>query len=154
MDENRAIGYQNQLPWHLPADLAHFKKHTLNKPIIMGRKTYESIGRPLPHRTNIILTRDTTFTAEGCQVFHDLETALATLVDYPEVFIIGGATLFEAFFHRVDKLYLTHIHHAFSADTYFPEFDKDTWKLLSREDHQSDEKNNYDYSFLIYQKRI
>lgn len=152
MSENRAIGNNNQLPWHLPADLRHFKQITLGKPILMGRKTFQSIGRSLPGRTNIILTQDKNFTAENCIIVHSIESALSTVKNQPELCVIGGAELFRQMLPFTQRIYLTIIHHDFSADTFFPELNKNEWKEIERVDHFSDEKNIYPYSFLILER--
>lgn len=154
MDENRAIGYQNKLPWHMPADLAHFKAKTINKPIIMGRKTYESIGRPLPKRRNIIITRDKQYQAEGCEVFNSIEHALDAVRDCEEAAIIGGANLFNQVFPRVDTFYLTKIHHQFEADTFLDEFDFSDWQVTENQFNHADADNPYDYSFITYQRNV
>src|SRR5262245_46555747 len=122
MSENRVIGANNQLPWHLPADLAHFKAITTGHAIVMGRKTFESIGRPLPNRLNIILTRDPHYSANGCRVASSFPEALAIAgADVPEIFIIGGAEIYQQLLPHIDRLYITLIQHAFNGDTYFPE---------------------------------
>ena len=153
MDKNRVIGKDNQLPWHLPADLKFFKKVTMGHPIVMGRKTHESIGKPLPGRENIILTRNQTYKSEGCSVIHSVEE-LNRLVEEKneEVFVIGGAELFKATFAHVDRLYITKIEHEFEGDTYFPDFKESDWKIISQEKGIKDEKNPYDYSFIIYER--
>jgi dihydrofolate reductase len=152
MDIQQAIGLGNDLPWRLPADLAYFKKTTLNHTILMGRKTYESMGKPLPSRTNVILTQNKEYEAEGCTIVHNVEEAVA-LFKNEEVFVIGGAEIFKLFMPFVDRLYITLIEHEFEADTYFPEFDIEDWNLVSSEDGIKDAKNPYDYSFLVYEKR-
>ncbi|HSW68793.1 MAG TPA: dihydrofolate reductase [Gammaproteobacteria bacterium] len=152
MAENRAIGNNNQLPWHLPADLQHFKQITLGKPILMGRKTFQSIGRPLPGRTNIIITQDENFKAENCIIVHSIESALATAKDQPELCVIGGAELFRQMLPFTKQIYLTLIHHDFSADTFFPELNAMEWKEIARTDHFADEKNIYSYSFLTLER--
>ncbi len=152
MAENRAIGKNNQLLWHLPADLQHFKQLTWGKPILMGRKTYQSIGRPLPGRSNIIITRDESFTAEGCLVVHSIPDALAVVKDTPEVMVIGGAELYQQMLPLTQRIYLTLIHQPFLADTFFPELKTNEWQEIEKIDHPADEKNNYPYSFLILQK--
>jgi dihydrofolate reductase len=149
MAENRVIGNQNTLPWHLPADLVYFKKITSGKPIIMGRKTYLSIGRPLPNRRNIVISRDLNFIAAGCEAFHSIDEALMALKDYDEVFVIGGAQLFETCWDKIDRLYLTLIHADIAGDVFFPAIDYSKWKQISCENHQADEKNTYDYSFIV-----
>ena len=149
MTPARVIGINNQLPWQMPEDLKHFKALTLHKPIVMGRKTYQSIARPLPHRRNLVITRDKNFVAEGCEIFHSLDTALAGLEKEPEVCIIGGTEIFSQTLPIAHKIYLTLIHAALDGDTYFPEWDLKKWREISREDYLADEKNPYDYSFMV-----
>ncbi|WP_210365053.1 dihydrofolate reductase [Bacillus sp. REN3] len=154
MDENRVIGVDNQLPWRIPEDLKFFKRVTMGHAIAMGRKTFESIGKPLPGRENIIITRDREYAAEGCTVMNSVDE----LFDYAdrkreEVFVIGGAEIFKEILPRADRLYLTMIHEQFEGDTFFPVFDIGKWRLESREKGPKNEKNPYDYEFLIY-KRI
>ncbi|MFF2156774.1 dihydrofolate reductase [Paenibacillus chitinolyticus] len=151
MDRNNAIGIDNKLPWHLPADLKYFKKMTTGHPILMGRKTYDSIGRPLPNRDNIILTRQSGFEAEGCTVVHTVEEVLERYTE-GEVFVIGGTEVFLLFWPHVDKLYVTFIDDTFEADTFFPEIDPGEWTLVSDEPGIRDEKNPYDYTFRVYER--
>ncbi len=151
-DESNGIGKDNQLPWHLPADLKHFKTLTTGHPIIMGRKTYESIGKALPNRRNIIISRQEKYTAEGAEVVSSLEDAFQLCKHEDEVFIIGGAQIFEHSLVLADVLYLTVIHHRFDADTFFPEIDQNIWKELESVSHQPDEKNKYSYTFIKYSK--
>lgn len=155
MAEDGLIGKNNQLPWHLPADLQHFKSITTGHPILMGRKTYESIGRPLPNRMNIILTRSPSFAAPGCVVVTSIEDALryAALQHKQEIFIIGGADLYKQLLPRIQRIYLTQVHHHFSGDVYFPVLNKNEWKEIECIHHAADEKNAYDYSFLILERR-
>lgn len=148
MAENRVIGRDNALPWHLPADLRFFKNLTLGKPIIMGRKTYESIGRPLPGRQNIVLTRDDNFKAPGCDICSSLEQAMLAARDAGEVMIIGGAALYDAVLDTADRIYLTEVHSDIQGDTWFPELDPSHWTEISRERHFADERNSMDYSFV------
>lgn len=152
MSENRVIGKDNKLPWHLPADLKYFKKITLNKTILMGRRTYESIGRPLPQRKNIIVTRDKNFAAAGCLVFHSIDAALASAAAEEEVIVIGGAVLFQQLLPRFDRLYLTLIHAAVEGDAFFPEVDMNEWAETSRAEQRADEQNAFDLSFLVLDK--
>ncbi len=154
MGKNRVIGKDNDMPWHLPADLQHFKKTTLGSPIIMGRKTYDSIGRPLPGRLNIILSRNTTLEIEGCSVVDSLDKALTLAQESTkdEVFITGGAHLYNKFLKEADRLYLTLIDEAFDGDTYFPDYTQLNWQEISREDHQADDQNPHNYSFVILDK--
>lgn len=151
MDINRVIGRNNRLPWRLPADLAYFKRLTTGHTVVMGRKTYESIGRPLPNRHNVIVTRNPAFKADGCTIVHSLEEAWRAAGE-DEVFVIGGAGLFAHALPAADKLYLTQIHHAFEGDVFFPEIPYDEWRLVSREPGVKDDRNPYDYEFLVYER--
>ena len=151
---NNALGKDNDLIWHLPADLKRFKKTTSGFPIIMGRKTFESIGRPLPNRTNIIVTRNANYHQEGCIVKRSLKEAVESVSNEENAFIIGGAQIYnQAIEHGfADRLDITLLQESFEADVYFPEFDKMEWKLISREDFEKDEKNPHNYSFLQFKK--
>jgi dihydrofolate reductase len=151
MAENRVIGKDNKLIWHLPADLKHFKQTTSGHPIIMGRKTFESIGKPLPNRTNIIVTRQTDLQAEGCMVANSLPEALmlAQQLD-AEIFVIGGAEIYQQALFLADTIYVTEVHHSFEGDTFFPEIDSVLWQEVSREKNEPDEKNTYPYSFVTF----
>ncbi len=153
MDRNRLIGNKNQLPWHLPADLAHFKKVTMGKPVIMGRKTYESIGRPLPGRTNIVLTRDPSFQADGVITTDSLAAAIELAGDADEVMIIGGGSIYELALPIADRLYLTYVENSFDGDAWFPEFDHSQWQLVDEQVHQADERNSSDYRFVTIQRK-
>ena len=150
MDRNRLIGRENQLPWHLPADLAHFKQVTMGKPIIMGRKTYESIGRALPGRTNIVLTRSPDFNADGVLTANTLQQALDYVSAEDEVMIIGGSAIYELTLPRADRLYLTYVENSFEGDAWFPDFDLQQWRIIASEEHSADEKNPSDYRFVTY----
>ncbi|MCR8644942.1 dihydrofolate reductase [Paenibacillus sp. N1-5-1-14] len=152
MDRNRAIGHNNQLPWHLPADLKFFKKTTLGHTILMGRKTYESIGKPLPGRTNVVMTQNRDYMVEGCEIVHTVEEVKTRYANVDELFMIGGAELFKLFMDDADKLYITRIDHEFEADTYFPELDASKWRKVSSEQGVKDEKNPYDYFFEVYER--
>ncbi|WP_202080328.1 dihydrofolate reductase [Caldalkalibacillus salinus] len=153
MDKNRLIGADNDLPWRLPADLAYFKRVTMGKPIIMGRKTFESIGRVLPGRENIVMTRDDTFRHPECTIVHSVDELLARFGGTEEeVFVIGGAKIFEQLLSVADRLYITLIDEAFEGDTYFPQIDPSEWRLISEEKGVKDEKNPYDYRFLMYER--
>ncbi|MGV3488784.1 MAG: dihydrofolate reductase [Tuberibacillus sp.] len=152
MDEQGTIGKNNDLPWHLPADLKNFKKLTMGHPVIMGRKTYDSIGRPLPGRRNIILTRNPDFLAEGCEVYLTVEDILAKVDQDEEAFVIGGAKVFDAFKNVVDRMYITLIEHTFEGDTTFT-FNKNEWVLVDEKQGIVDEKNIYPHRFQIYEKR-
>ncbi|MDF1510373.1 dihydrofolate reductase [Robertmurraya sp. DFI.2.37] len=155
MDDNRVIGKNNQLPWHLPEDLKFFKRTTMGHPIIMGRKTFISIGRPLPGRENIILTRNVDFQSEGCTIFHNVETLLSFCQQKPEqeFFVIGGAEIFKELLPKADRLYITEIHASFEGDTYFPKIAMDEWQLNAKEKGQKDEQNPYEYDFVIYDRK-
>ncbi|OOG24784.1 dihydrofolate reductase [Thioalkalivibrio denitrificans] len=147
VDRNNLIGRNNQLPWHLPADLAFFKRTTMGAPMLMGRKTWESIGRPLPGRTSIVITRDPDYRAEGAIVVHSIDEALRAAGEASELFVIGGAKLYKDALQRADRIYLTRIDHAFEGDTWFPEIGPE-WKEVHREEHAPDEKNPYPYAFI------
>ena len=152
VDQNNGIGKNNQLLCHMPADLKHFKSLTVGHPVIMGRKTFESMGKALPNRRNIVIsTQDLKF--ENCEVVNSLEGAIDTCRGEDLISIIGGATIFEQSMNLVDTLHLTCIHHTFEADTFFPEIDTETWEISSKEDFKADEKNPYDYSFITYKRR-
>lgn len=154
MDKNRLIGKNNELPWHLPQDLAYFKRVTMGHTIVMGRKTFDSIGKPLPGRENIIITRDTSFTCNGCKVIHSINELLnlSREKNNEELFVIGGAEIFKEILPFSDRLYVTNIHHEFDGDTYFPITNDAEWKLISKEPGKKDEKNPYDYEFVVYEK--
>ena len=132
MASNRAIGINNQLPWHLPADLKHFKSVTMSKPIIMGRKTYESIGRPLPGRTNIVITRNPDWSAEGVEVAGSVDDAIACAGDVPEVMIIGGAEIYKLTLAHADRLYVTEVDLQVEGDAFFPEINSEDWQETER----------------------
>lgn len=157
--ENRVIGRNNNLPWYLPNDLKYFKQVTMGKPIVMGRKTYESIGKPLPGRTNIVVTRNTEWRADGVRVVHSLEAAfdlaesVAEIDGQDEVMIIGGDQLYQAALPLVDRMYLTEVHAEVAGDAFFPKFDKDDWVVMACEDFDAVEPNPYDYSFVVLDRR-
>jgi dihydrofolate reductase len=151
MDENRLIGRGNQLPWRLPADLKWFREQTLGKPVLMGRKTFASIGKPLPGRQNIIISRQD-IKIEGCTVVHSLQEAMASATNAEEVMVIGGAEIYTRLLTMADQLYITQIHAAFEGDTWFPEFDLTDWQEIYCETRQPDEKNPYACSFRILQR--
>ena len=152
MAENRVIGRDNTLPWHLPDDLKFFKAVTLDKPVVMGRRTFESIGRPLPRRTNIVLTGRRDYQAEGCRVVHCLEEALAAADKAPEVAIIGGASLYQQALPRAGRLYLTLVRAEIEGDTRFPGFDWEDWRVVERRDHQADERHAYPFSLFTLER--
>ena len=153
MATNRTIGLNKKMPWHLSADLKQFKKITMGHPIIMGRKTFESIGRPLPGRQNIIISRDINYQQEGCLVFNDLDSAVQHCSEQDEVFVIGGATLYKVTLERADRLYITQINQAFEGDTWFPEIDAADWREVAREDINNDASVDFKYSFLSYDRK-
>ncbi len=152
MDRNHLIGNNNQLPWHLPADFAHFKSTTMGKPIVMGRKTYESIGKPLPGRTNIVLSRNTEIQFEGVVCVSHFEEALAAAPDAQEIMIIGGSTIYEMLLPQADRLYLTYVEAEFEGDAWFPEFDESLWLEAESVTRLADEKNAYDCRFVTLEK--
>lgn len=148
MAENRVIGRDNQMPWHLPADLRHFKSVTLGKPVIMGRKTFESIGRPLPGRRNLVISRNTEWQADGVETVNSLDAALALVNAHDEVMILGGGQLYRDALPLAHRLYLTHIElNVDDADTWFPDFGIYQWRQVVEERHSADEKNPYNYRF-------
>jgi dihydrofolate reductase len=149
MDESRGIGLKAGLPWYLPADLKHFKSITMGHYLIMGRKTYETIGRPLPGRTMIVLTHNPEYQADGCIIAHSLESALelARLGGEEEVFVIGGGEIFAQALDRADKIYLTKVHATLTADVFFPKLSTTDWEETSSQQHPSDEKNPYPHSY-------
>ncbi|WP_188205976.1 dihydrofolate reductase [Alkalibacillus aidingensis] len=153
MDENQAIGYNKGMPWHLPNDLKYFKEVTQGHPIVMGRKTFESIGRPLPKRHNIIMTRDPQYQQEGCTIIHSWDQLKEVVTDENEVFIIGGSELFQIAMPHVSRMYLTVIHEQFPADTYFPEVDFSEWNLVKKIRGERDEKNVYGHTFYVYDRK-
>lgn len=154
MADDRVIGIENRLPWKLPADMKWFRQHTLGKPIIMGRKTFESFGgKPLPQRTNIVITKDEGYQADGIVVVHSIEEALKAAGEVEEVMIIGGMSFYLQMLPRADKLYMTLIHERFAGDAWFPELDLNQWQELEREDHQADEKNPHAYSFVTMTRK-
>jgi dihydrofolate reductase len=150
---NRAIGLNNELLWHIPEDLKRFKKLTTGHRVIMGRMTYLSLPvRPLPNRTNIVITDDPGENFEGCITVRSIEEALSHCDQALENFIIGGGSIYRQFLPLADKLYLTLVHKDFQADTFFPEIDFSQWKLVSREDREAGENLDFSYSYLIYEK--
>ena len=156
---NGVIGSNNALPWHLPEDLRYFKRVTMGKPIVMGRKTFESIGRPLPGRTNIVMTRASNFAHEGVRVVHDLDAALAlaeglALIEgCEELMVIGGAQIYAETLPRAARLYLTEVHADVEGDTFLPEIDMASWSEVRREAFSAAGPNPYDYSFVVYERR-
>ena len=154
MDKNRVIGRENQLPWHLPEDLKYFKRVTMGHPIAMGRKTHDSIGRILPGRENIVITRQTDYQCNGCTLFFSVDDFVKNCRNKDEeIFVIGGAEIFKEIFAFADRLYITYINEEFEGDTFFPEFDLTAWELLSCEKGIRDDKNPFDYDFRIYNRK-
>lgn len=153
MANNRVIGKANQLPWHLSADLKRFKAITLGKPVVMGRKTHESIGKALPDRKNIVLTTDLTYHAQDCQIAHSLDEVFTLLKNCSEeVMIIGGAKLYELFLPLAQRIYLTRVDVQVEGDAFFPLFDESDWVVVHQENHSADARNDYPYSFLVLEK--
>ncbi len=150
---NNALGKDNDLIWHLPADLIRFRHTTTGHHILMGRNTYESIGKPLPNRTSVIITRNANYKAEGCIVVTSLEAALEIAKEDSSPFVIGGAQIYREAINLVDQLDITEVHHDFEADVFFPEIDSSVWKETRRERFEADAKNPYAYSFVSYQRR-
>ena len=152
MAENRVIGVNNTLPWHLPADLRHFRELTSGHHVIMGRKTFESLGKPLPHRINIVITSNNQYTAPDCIVVPSLDSAIAAASPAEEIFIIGGASCYSQALPRADRLYLTVVHTMLQGDARFPEFDWNSWNEVARIRCESDKQNPYSYSFITLEK--
>ncbi|NVK23423.1 MAG: type 3 dihydrofolate reductase [Gammaproteobacteria bacterium] len=154
MANNRVIGKDNDMPWHMPADLAHFKRVTLGKPVIMGRKTYESIGRPLPGRQNIVITRNSDWHCEGVDVVSSPEQALAKVSDAEEVMVIGGGNIYQQFLPLANKLHLTFIDLDVDGDTKFPDWNEAAdWRQTESESYSADDKNKHAYQFVILEKQ-
>jgi dihydrofolate reductase len=150
MDAQRGIGVDNRMPWHLPEDLAHFKRVTLGRPVIMGRKTFDSIGRPLPGRRNIVVTRNAHWAHDGVEIAHSLDDAMALAGDGPAS-VIGGAQIFAEALPLADRLVITHIDRVYTCDTFFPDFDKAAWAAVDS-DPRHDEATGLDFSFVTYEK--
>ncbi|MCP3661134.1 MAG: dihydrofolate reductase [Gammaproteobacteria bacterium] len=148
MAENRVIGNQNGLPWRLPNDLKHFKEITMGKPMIMGRKTWESLPGVLPGRPHLVITRDPEYGAAGCTVVYSLEQALSAAGDIPEVMVVGGANIYQQFLPRADRIYLTQVHAEVEGDAFFPTFDASLWRELEKTRHEEDEKHACAYTFI------
>lgn len=153
MAKNRVIGHHNRLPWHLPADLRRFKQITLGKPIVMGRRTFESIGRPLPGRKNIILTAEEHYQPKGCTVVHSMEEVLREAGGADELMVIGGASLYVLFLPHADRLYLTLIGADYEGDTFFPIIDPSEWCEIERQDFPPDENFPHPYRFVILERK-
>lgn len=156
--ENGVIGRDNKMPWHIPADLKYFKRVTMGKPVIMGRRTFDSIGRPLPGRTNIVVTRQSNLAIDDVELAHSLEQALEIAGNLPlndageEVMVIGGAQLYNEAIARAQRLYLTRIHADINGDTYFPGLDDKEWYEVSRDNFTADSSNPHDYSFIVLER--
>ncbi len=156
VSENGVIGDDNQIPWYLPADLAYFKRTTVGKPVIMGRKCFQSIGRALPKRTNVVLTRNAFFVADGVTVVHSGEQAVevAAASGAETAFVIGGADIYELFWLQTRVLYYTLVHTQVAGDVKFPSLDEAEWQLTSEERHEADDKNAHAYTFRVYERRL
>lgn len=152
--ENNVIGINNHLPWHLPVDMKYFKDTTMGKPIVMGRKSFEELGRVLPGRPNIMITRQSDYKAEGLYIVPSLEAGIekAKTFGTEEIFITGGGEIFKLALPIIDRLYLTRVHAEVSGDTYFPEFDPRGWKLVKNERHEKDEKHAYALTFQVWER--
>jgi len=155
VSENNVIGKDNKLPWQLPSDMKYFKNVTWAMPVVMGRKTLEALGKPLQGRKNIVITRRTDWHPDGVEIVHSIDQAIiaATKLDVKEIFIIGGAQIFEATLPSADRIYLTLIHHHFDGDAFFPELKQEEWKLVSNRDCEADEKNPYAHSFQVWERK-
>ena len=150
--ENHVIGARGELPWRLPDDLKRFKAVTIGKPIVMGRKTWDSIGRPLPGRQNIVITRQTDFAANGCEVVSAVDEALAVAGDAAEIMVIGGSQIYDLLLPRAKRLYLTRVHAELEGDAFFPEISDTEWRLVGEEQHPADERNEHAFSFRVYER--
>ena len=153
MDEHRVIGYKNKLPWNLPSELKYFRGTTKGKPVVMGRKTFESIGRPMPERLNIIVTRDKNYKAAGCIVVNNKEDAIKAAKGNDEIMVIGGAEIYKLFLPIADRLYLTKVHGTFDGDTYFPEFNENEWLKVREKFVEKDNENKYSYTILLLERK-
>ena len=153
MADNRVIGIENRLPWKLPADMKWFRQQTMGKPVLMGRKTFDSIGKPLPNRRNIVVTREAGLVLEGCEVVNSVDAALELCRNETEVMIIGGASFYEQMLPRADRLYLTLVHAQIEGDAHFPHIDFSQWREIERHDHSADGTNPFNYSFVVLERR-
>lgn len=153
MNDARVIGIENRLPWKLPADMQWFRRHTLGKPVIMGRSTFESFGaKPLPERLNIVVSQNNSYKPDGALVAGSLDDAIKQAGDVDEIMVIGGSSIYEQMLPRADRLYMTIVHADVKGDAWFPIFDRDAWQIIEEEHHESDERNPYDYSFYILKR--
>lgn len=154
MTDDGIIGARNRMPWHLPSDMKWFREHTLGKPIVMGRKTYESFGaKPLPQRHNIVVTRDRDYQAEGISVVHDIDAALQAADGAQEVMIIGGASFYAQMLPRAQRLYITYVHTLIEGDAWFPHFNPDRWQQARRRECPADEKNPFAHTFVVLDRK-
>jgi dihydrofolate reductase len=151
--KNNVIGRDGGLPWHLPDDLRHFKRLTTGKPVIMGRRTFESIGRPLPNRHNLVMTRDADYVAEGCDVVTSVSEALDAAAGAGEVMVIGGGQVYRDFLPRADRIYLTRVQADVDGDTRFPEIGEAEWLLVSTEHHAADDRHDYAFDLMVFERR-
>ena len=154
ISENQVIGRDGDLPWHLPADLKRFKKLTVGHTLLMGRKTFESIGRPLPKRRSLVLSRDSSYQAPGIEVAPSLRQALELAAGDDEVFVIGGARVFEESLPMADRLYLTRVHAEVGGDVTMPEFSPDSWQLVSEERHEADQRHAFPFTFQVFERQL
>jgi len=152
--ENNEIGKSGRMPWHLPADLRHFKSITLGKPIIMGRKTFEAIGKPLPERRNIVVSRRHSYSAPGCEVTQSFTDALVLAAGVAEIMVIGGGEIYSEALPRAQRIYLTRVHGHFDADTFFPTIDPSNWREIACEDYAADARNPQPYSFITLERTL
>ena len=150
--DTRAIGKENGLLWHVPEDMKRFKRLSFGHPVIMGRKTFESIGKPLPGRKNIVITRNNDFAAEGVAVVHSIDAALQESKDFDDVMIIGGASFYQQMLPKVSTLYVTVVHEQFEADAFFPELKSKDWEIIEDIKHEADGKHAYPFSFITYRR--
>lgn len=153
MAANRAIGLENRLPWHLPDDLKRFKALTMDHHIVMGRKTYDSIGKPLPGRSTVIVTRNVDYAVPGCIAVNSIDAALTVSYGDEEVFFVGGADLYRQALSIANRIYLTEIQRVFDGDAFFPEFDKTQWRETARERHRTEGDNGFEYHYAIYDRK-
>ena len=152
MDLDGVIGQDGALPWRLPNDMKHFKRVTMGKPVIMGRKTHEAIGRPLPGRRNIVLTRDDGYLAEGCEVVHTVDEALRVAGDVEEVMVAGGASVYHELMDRCDRIYRTTVEDRFTGDVYFPDFDPKEWREIEHHEHDPDDSNAFRHTIVVLER--
>ena len=150
---NNVIGRDGELPWHLPDDLRQFKRLTTGKPVIMGRRTFESIGKPLPDRHNIVMTRDPDYAAPGCDIVSSVSDALDCAGDGTEVMVIGGGQVYRDFMPRAGRIYLTRVQAEIDGDTHFPEIDSNEWQMVSSEHHDADERHAYPFEMMVLERR-